>query len=258
MPAINQVRIRMGLSATNTPSVEDVYKHMGEAAIESLLLSQIIGSPACSIECSNWHEVEALRKEGIGIVALGGHLGNWDLLAAYTSKRGISMAVAGRAARNRWVQFIVSAIRKRAGITMIWRAGATGIRQIQHTLKSGGVVAALIDQDTAVRSNWGKFFDLPVKTPSSLIQIGLKNGSAFVSAFLIRDSSLNYHISLRIISARSVDGIVAEYHAHLEECIASHPEQWVWFHKRWRSPTPERTLSSKEYIAWLSDPSGAL
>jgi KDO2-lipid IV(A) lauroyltransferase len=141
---------------------------------------------------------------------------------------------------------------------MIWRAGATGIRQIQHTLKSGGVVAALIDQDTAVRSNWGTFFDLPVKTPSSLIQIGLKNGSAFVSAFLIRDSSLNYHISLRIISARSVDGIVAEYHAHLEECIASHPEQWVWFHKRWRSPTPERTLSSKEYIAWLSDPSGAL
>jgi KDO2-lipid IV(A) lauroyltransferase len=135
---------------------------------------------------------------------------------------------------------------------MLWRTGVAGGREIARILSKGGVIAALIDQDTTVRSAWVPFFGHPAKTPTTLVEIALRNDVALVSSFLVRTGPLAYRVSIREITDRtSIQRVLEQYHAHLEELVRQYPEQWVWIHKRWRSPNESKAMSSEEYLAWL-------
>jgi lauroyl/myristoyl acyltransferase len=47
------------------------------------------------------------------------------------------------------------------------------------------------------------------------------------------------------------DDILSAYNMELERLVRQFPEQWVWFHKRWRSLPTGAVLSSSEYINHL-------
>ena len=45
--------------------------------------------------------------------------------------------------------------------------------------------------------------------------------------------------------------ILEKFNLALEEAIRSVPDQWVWFHKRWKTREGGQVLRSREYINWL-------
>lgn len=249
--AIAQRQLLRFLPTAPPETIKQMYGHLGRSFAEAVLSQPLLKH--ASVVCDDWHIVKRLRAAGSGIVALTGHLGNWDLFAAYTRTKGVTLHAIGRETRSHFLQQLVKRLRDNSGVTMLWRTGVAGGREIARILSKGGVIAALIDQDTTVRSVWVPFFGYPAKTPTTLAEIALRNDAALVSTFLVRTGPLAYRVSIREITDRSsIQRVLEQYHAHLEELVRQYPEQWVWIHKRWRSPTESKPMSSGEYLSWLS------
>jgi KDO2-lipid IV(A) lauroyltransferase len=96
------------------------------------------------------------------------------------------------------------------------------------------------------------FFDTQAKTPSALIDLGKRFNARFVSAFITRTAGTNFEIHAdELDSSKSTEEILREYHRNLERLIRERPDQWVWFHKRWRTDPSGNTLGTKEYLRKL-------
>jgi Kdo2-lipid IVA lauroyltransferase/acyltransferase len=237
------------LDAAKTCSL--VYRHIGETALESLNVTPLLNNG--SIRCDNDEWIHRLRSTGKGAVALSAHLGNWELLAAYVSSRGFNLAAIGQVPRKSALQPVLESLRTRNNVGTLWRSASGGAKAVIGHLKKGGLVAAVIDQDTRVDSVSAPFFGIPAKTPSAIISMALRLDLPITTAFSTRrpDGGFNIYFE-EIVQRDSPEVVLAEYHRRLEALIRECPEQWVWFHKRWRTLPDGTTLSSRDYIAKLT------
>jgi len=231
------------------------YRHLGQVFMEALNFDTFFSNPALLDQSPI---TEYWKKHGSkrGLIALSGHIGNWELLAATASKQSVPLSVIGREARKSSWQGILSRIRSRTGVNVIWRSDSRGVKAIVSALKKGEVVAALIDQDTEVRSTTAQFFEHSAHTPIGIIELGLRYQTDFVSVFSFRDQHGCYRFSLRQIICdenSDIPEILSQYHAHLEELVKKYPEQWAWVHKRWRTMPDGQRLSSKQYRDFLEN-----
>lgn len=229
-----------------------VFANAGRTLFESLRLSPILRVRASRITCEAWPTITSWLSSDRPIVALTAHTGNWDLLAGYMIAQGIPLTTIGKEARNPTAQKVLSSIRDGYGIETIWRSDRSGVKRLLQCLKERRTIAALIDQDTRVESAMIPFFGTPAKTPSSLVALGRKANARFVSAFMFRTGFMRYTVFVEELPSSLDDAaLLAEYHRHLEQLVRRYPDQWVWFHKRWRTQLDGRTLSTREYLAEL-------
>lgn len=247
---------KLQLSAFYGPTppllVARIFANAGRTMLESLRLAPFLAKAHERVTAPNWDEVQRWIAEDRPLIALTGHTGNWDLLAAYTIHRGIPLTTVGREAQNPTAQQILRSMREAYGIETIWRSDRGGVKRLLECLRDRRTVAALIDQDTRVDSVFVPFFGLPVKTPSALIAMGQKAQARFVSAFMFRTGPMRFETFIEELpSSGSVEEILAAYNQNLEALVRRFPSQWVWFHKRWRSRPDGETMGSRRYIEWL-------
>lgn len=250
---IAQLQLRVLMRDRNAGrTTRRAFANAGRTILESLNLSPALKSSKYTITPHGWDAVKPLLSSSRPIIALTAHTGNWDLLGAYVVAQGVHVTTIGREARSRLAQSILAAIRKRYGIHTIWRSDKSAIKRLAAELKNGNTIAALIDQDTRVKSEFAPFFGLPAKTPSSLVSLGKRYDAYFVSAFIFRTGWREFSLFIEPFAEEASEvEILKMYNARLEQYIREYPEQWVWFHKRWRSRMNGDTLSSSRYLTFL-------
>lgn len=232
--------------------VVKLFKHIGSMILESINTFPIIKNGEF-----NWASISGVSKEEVsnlnkGALALTAHIGNWDLLGSYFSNLGLEVATIGRKARNPIAHFLLEKLRSRNKIFTLWRTEKSNAREVLSLFKNKKIVAALIDQDTVVRSTFSKFMGIPSKTPSGLIELAQRLSIPIYTVFLIKEGFLKYKIFIeRIDTTMSEQEILDFYHTQLENCIKIYPWQWMWFHKRWRSFFDGTTMGTKDYLVWL-------
>jgi len=248
---ICKAQLRTFLGPDATKFLPGVYAQLGKSIAESLNLKPLLARPEL-FQFLEEDRAKELMNSGRPLICLTGHIGNWDLFGALMNARGFPVTAIGREARNKTLQTVLAALRDSYGIQTIWRTGsAQGARDILRALKGGRWVAALIDQDTRVAGAFVPFFGIPAVTPSSLIDLALRQKAHIVSAFLVREGLGGYVAYRELPSSGTPEETLAAYHLHLEEVIRRNPEQWVWIHKRWRTLANGERLSSREYLKIL-------
>jgi len=229
-----------------------VFANVVRATFESLNLSAVCRDPEAFVSCKSWPEVESWLNQPRPLVVLTAHTGNWDLLAAYAIARGAKITTIGREARVRAFHEGLRWIREQYQVETIWRSNRAGLKRLISCFRENRTIAALIDQDTRVESVFVPFFGKPARTPSSLIELGRKFNARFAYAFIFRTSPNSFELSIgELDCSGSTEKLLTQYSRELEAGLRKHPDQWVWFHKRWRSAPERATLSSREYLEWL-------
>ena len=235
-----------------------VFAGLGETLCEAINLNPLLAQAEQRLDCPNRRLAETIAQRGRPVIALTAHTGNWELLAAYMVALGVPLATVGRQARGRLLQLVLAHLRARYGVRTLWRAGRSGLRELAEELRPGRVIAALIDQDTYVRSEAIPFFGMPARTPSGLVEFGKKHDALFVTAFIVRTAHGRYRIQVEEIDpSLPTTKILAVVNQRLEDLLRHYPEQWVWFHKRWRGRADGTRMSSAEYVRFLSEKSGS-
>jgi len=131
-------------------------------------------------------------------------------------------------------------VRARSGVTTIERDRPQAGRAILRTLRANRILALLIDQDTRGPRVFVPFFGRPAATPSGVATLALRMHAPVIAVFIHRRGEAGHLIRFLppfppADAARDdVQTLTNAYTAAIEAQIRAYPEEWVWWHRRWR------------------------
>jgi KDO2-lipid IV(A) lauroyltransferase len=177
-----------------------------------------------------------------GVFFLTAHIGSWEVAALVTGlKVEAGLSVVNRPLDNPLLEVELDRLRKLYGNHVFGKHNI--VREVLAQLKKRGGVGILIDQ--RVREDKGvevPFFGHPAWTPGILARMTRKTGAPVVPTFALRDAPGRY--ILRYDELVIVDDLneteledvplTTRYMAILEEAIRANPDQWLWYHDRWK------------------------
>jgi KDO2-lipid IV(A) lauroyltransferase len=115
-----------------------------------------------------------------------------------------------------------------------------------RSLRHNEAIGMLIDQDTDVPGVFVDFFGRPAWTPSGLAALALRTNAAVVLALDCRLPDDHHEVVVKgpieLIRTGNKDNDILENTRRIslmiEEHIRAYPDQWVWFHERWKTQPP--------------------
>lgn len=188
-----------------------------------------------------------LIKEGIkkrkGILFVSAHTGNWEITAAAVADMGVAVNVVAKKIYIEELNGMLVGYRNGKNVHVILRDAPDTGRKLLRALKRGEIIAMLIDQDTNVPGVFVDFFGRKAWTPSGLAVLALKTGAEVLVGV---DQRLDKFGHKTVVSGpltiepsgdfdKDVVALTQKASSVLEEHIRKYPEQWVWFHERWKT-----------------------
>jgi len=238
MPELSDAEVRRIARAS--------YEHLGRTSIETALLPTYSTARVLEMveEVRGWELVERHIAAGKGVIAMTGHLGNWELAGAYVAARGVPVDVVARHMANPLFDEYLTTTRERAGMHVLHDDVAA--RRIPRSLRASRLVAVLADQGAVgLSSVWVKYFGRLAKTPRGPALFALRLGAPLLFAACVRQPSGRYLLSFEPVAVRDtgdrdadVVAILEAYSALLERWVRSTPEQYLWHHRRWKHQQP--------------------
>lgn len=222
---------------------QQLFEHFGCLAAELAILPRLLNEPG-RIEWDPGAQ-DTLRKalsEERGVVFISAHLGNWELLAHAVARAGFDCATVARRSTNMRVGRWLERRREVSGLSTIRRRDPAAARQILTALKANKVVGILVDQNTRVESVETTFMGRRADTPSIAASLAIR-GTPAVFGYIARGPLDTHRIVMKRIVVESTSASKKErireaaqdFNNAIEAAIREHPEQWTWFHDRWKA-----------------------
>ena len=222
------------------------FEHLGREATAMMRLSRL--DPQAVIDRTlpvGWEQMEAARAEGRGVLLVTGHYGNWEVAAATVAARGIPIAAIVRRQGNRLVDERLQELRRSLGVETIYQSEAP--TRVPRVLRANGVVGIVGDQNAPRSGIWVPFFGRLASTHRGPALFALRLNAPVFSCIARRlpGDDVRYEIAgERVDVTRTGDldtdvtALTAELAQRLEKQVRIAPEQYFWFHKRWKGSPP--------------------
>src|SRR5262249_46824414 len=118
------------------------------------------------VTVEGWEHAEAMLAAKRGAIVVTGHIGNWELLAAYFAHKGLPITAIAKRINNEGLNALIVEFRARNGVRTILRESRDSGRDIVRVLHGGGILALLVDQDVKrTQSVSVPFFGRNARTP---------------------------------------------------------------------------------------------
>ena len=245
--------------ATRRRLVRATFRHAGQAFAELSLFETILRRPDY-VRLEGGEALDTALARGRGAIAVTGHVGNWELLAAWAAAIGYPITVVVRRVNDLRFHSLIVRFRAAAGVEILVRDDPRFVAAVGDALRRNRVVAMLIDQDTRGAGVFVPFFGRPAHTPPGAALLALRARVPVVTAFIERRPEGGHLVRVAPVPAelpRGREGVrelTARLTAAIEAQIRRSPAEWVWWHERWRkqpsaaamrrpAATAERALS---------------
>ena len=189
---------------------------------------------------------DAAHRLGKGVLFITGHASAWELVPFSQAFYGYPLHFLVRPLDNSRVDALVNRYRCLSGNTPIEKNKSA--RAMLQTLRAGGTVGVLMDQNTTPEEGvFVDFFGVPACTTSGIARIALRTEATVIPGFLFWDEQkrkyrLRFEPAIEIQRTGNEENDIRENTARftraVEDYIRRHPEQWLWVHKRWRTRPP--------------------
>lgn len=237
-------------------TVRACYRHFGrEAAVLARLdpsrpervresVSRVGGTEALARVCRR------AASSGTGAVVVAGHLGNWELGLAALGATGVPVAVVVKRQANPLTD--AWARRRRDGLAASPVYMERAPRRVPEALEGGRAVVLAADQDAVERGVFVPFLGRPASTHRGPAAFSLAHAARLVFAATVREGD-GYRMLVREVDRSGLPGAAAygalsrtgrsdaareltrRWVAVLETEIRRRPQQYLWFHRRWKT-----------------------
>ena len=224
------------------------YEHLGREAAAMLRLSKLDEKAVVDRTVPvGWDELEEARSLGRGVLLVTGHYGNWEIAAATVASRGIPIAAIVRRQGNRLVDERLQQLRRNLGVETIYQGQAP--TRVPRILRANGVVGIVGDQDARRSGVFVPFFNRLASTHRGPALFALRLNAPVFSCIARRlpGSKVRYEIRGERVEFertgeldRDVEALTRELASRLEKEVRMQPEQYFWFHKRWKTRPGDR------------------
>lgn len=233
-----QGAIDRGAIKTDMPAEEVVrrnFRLMGRYLAELVHIHYGRGDRiVSSVKVEGLENFRAAKAEGRGVILIGGHCGNWELMALCSALFAGRLFGIARRQSNPYINEFIVKSRKKYGSGVFYKEGA--LRKFLSILKDGDSVGVLVDQ--AVIPQEGvkvEVLGAPAWTTKTPALIARRTGAAVVPAFLyLRDGQYTFKFkpALRLTGEETSDTQLIS--SCVDEYVKEHPDSWLWIHRRWK------------------------
>ncbi len=237
-----EARYHLRMAFPNRPEtfysniLKRVYTHFGQVFVDALRIERVNTRRVVSV--NNRSCLDNALAKGKGVVLVSGHLGNWEMIPVWFAQNGYELHVVVRKQKNKGADRFFLKLRQRIGTTPLYVK--TPPRHLISILRKGGIVGLAIDQDARRRGIFVDFFGIPTSTSKGPAVFHLKTQSPIIMAVCSRNRNGTYQMKFDRIPTSVKDGdavtaIIQRVTSHLENEIRKNPEQYFWYHRRWKT-----------------------
>ena len=217
--------------------------HFGQMILDTLKFAQLDETSRASLfKIEGLENLQQALRAGQGILIFSAHLGNWEV-ASWPVASLVPLHVVARPLDNPVLDRQWQKLRQRLGVRVISKFEAA--RPILQALKANEAVALLIDQNV-LRSQavFVDFFGRLAATTPAVAVFHLRTGAPILPVFCLMTPDKKYCLKIHQPLSFSPDSspepelllqITQILTKIIEQEIREKPEQWLWFHDRWRT-----------------------
>ena len=186
--------------------------------------------------------LEAARAAGQGAILVTAHFGNWEAARLAALRAGCPTGIIFRRFNNRYLTRFTMGLIPCCGEPVLQK-GRKGMRKLVAHVARGGFVMILVDQ----RNSGAPFLDFlghPAETVLAAAELADRTGAALIPVRAVRnvrDRRFDVSIEPPVERATPHEAMQA-VNDRIGEWIEEAPEQWLWFHRRWRQTARSRPL----------------
>lgn len=180
-------------------------------------------------------------RSGRGCLAFTGHLGNWELLGRAMGAV-VPLTAIGRRLRSPAMDAVVRHLRTATGALQADQDDDP--RRLIADLRAGRLVATLFDQDIPrLAGCFAPWYGIPAWTPVVPGMLAQTAGTWLVGGCYRAGGRWRIHVGELHACPRApgaerqaaASAVIAQATAEFEALVRAHPDQWAWWHKRWRT-----------------------
>jgi len=244
----NAMRISPGISREMAQHTARVcFEKLGVDLIEALLFQYLKKSDlAIRFRLEMRGGVKETLAEDRGLLALGFHYSNWEIMGVASHLLGreivaLARPLKGHAGLNRFL----NGLRASTGLTIIPNKDTA--RAVMRLLKEKRMVAFLGDQrEKRSKAVWVELFDHKVPTSKGIVAIAMKTGAPVIPIYSIREGFLRYTVVCDepVLIERTGDELdelirrnARRINEVLERIVGGHPDEWFLVHRRFGRDT---------------------
>jgi KDO2-lipid IV(A) lauroyltransferase len=209
-----------------------------------------------------WDRFERAKARGNGVIAATGHFGNFEVLAAAHTLRGVPITMISREMAKSGANALWRRTRRSAGVEDLVVTRGSTLHAAIRSLKAGRVLGYVIDQnDPGRRAVFPTFFGIPAATAPTPALLAMRTGAAVVFAISVPMADGRHRVVIEgpidppDTGDRDADALafMQDLNDRLERFVRAHPEQWYWLHRRWkRREDGERARAARRADATLT------
>lgn len=181
--------------------------------------------------------LDAAHAKGNGVLVLGPHIGNWELMGSYLSILYPSTFMY-RPPRQASLEAPMKASRMRFGANLV-PTDLRGIKQIIKALKENQLTAILPDQDAGENGVHAPFMGHPARTMTLVSKLLQKTEAQCLYAIALRHPQGGFVVHYlpadrEALASKDVLVATTALNQGVEACVALAPEQYLWAYHRFR------------------------
>ena len=172
------------------------------------------------------------------VIVATAHFGNWEVQGQGAALMGAPLLSVAAMFPSEPINRFMTRCREQHGMTVVPREGA--LKTLMRTLKKGGRVALLMDQNTRISEGgmFVRFFGTPATMSPAASVLAIRTGAAIMPVVCraMPDGSYLGSTPGRIEPApgETVEQLNQKIADAFESEIRKHPDQWLWMYRRWK------------------------
>ena len=212
--------------------------HFVRLAVEYSQLARIGAEIEMTVDGAE--HLRAARASGKGAVLVTAHYGNWETVRVAAKGLDCEVGIIYRAFNNRYIDRFTIDLLPSAG-TPVLQKGREGMRAMMSHVARGGLVLILVDQRTS-GAPYLDFMGHPAETVTVAAELAKRTGAALIPVRGRRNIAKRRFDVLIEPPITPGDGaaMMQAVNARIGAWVEETPEQWLWFHRRWRSTIRSR------------------
>lgn len=225
--------------------LKDTFRHFAMVLVEIISFPRKIRLH----NYTNYIEVKGLEfideglKNGKGVMLIAAHFGNWELAGPILGMFKYPLSAVARFLPNELVDKLLNYSRKYHGEKVIYKDNA--LKDMMRVLKNNGVLAIVSDQDARSAGIFVDFMGVKSSTTRSPALLHIRFGTPLIMLNCYRSRKDRFYYTLSFEPCpkpveNDTEHITQALTYQIEKAIKEHPEQWMWFHRRWKTRPQEK------------------
>ena len=174
-------------------------------------------------------------NENSGTVLVSAHFGSWEILGYWFGINNYPLVGIAQKQKNKGANLFFEEKRQLSGIKQVYRKSS--MDSLYEILNANKILGLVSDQDARGKGVFVDFFNKQASTHKGAALFHLNTNASLIFGICVQKNLGKYLVEFIPINPKkkSTEDITQLYTTIIEQSIKKYPEQYFWFHNRWKT-----------------------